>query len=168
MWSFRQKVHSNDLSRNLGTGPSQSSMMHFFACFLSYSIHFGFIHWLGSPRPEGQWGDSVFVDCVEHLFHDNIVGDFGSVIQMGEQTRRYSYHMNECHKNTMIWVRSAVDSSIRKRRFTSNDVANGDVIYILMKTARTMPQNVIERLQDNIAPDDDIHRPIRRHKNNGL
>ena len=47
-----------------------------------------------------------------------------------------------------------MESRIRKRGFPPSTVANGDVVHILINTARTTPQIVITRLQDNIPLDE--------------
>ena len=62
----------------------------------------------------------------------------------------------------MIWVRLVVESSIGKDGLLPA-LLQIVMLYILMNTARTTPQNVIARLQDNIVPYEDIHRPIQWH-----
>jgi len=98
--------NSYDLSRNLNTCPHQSSMMHFHACSLLYSISFGFFRRLGLTTTKGlsflgRWGNSMITNHVVHHFCNDIMQDFGSVIQMLVQTCncRYSNHMNECCEN---------------------------------------------------------------------
>lgn len=52
--SIKQKVHSNVLSRNYGTGPNQSSITQFLYNSLLYSICFVFFHGLGLSRTDGS------------------------------------------------------------------------------------------------------------------
>ena len=58
----------------------------------------GIIMVRGMPFPR-QWPNIMVMDKIKYHFCNNIVGDFGRSVSMGEQCHSYRSHANECCKN---------------------------------------------------------------------